>query len=265
MAKITRKSYKRKKIVTGFAIFGSVAVVSLGVVTWIISRNVVAQEEADLHVNTISDASMAITNLKIVDTENPSVETNDFSFAPPIDDDTGWVRWGIANQLDVFDDPERLSLTISGTIVNAQNLDKLTVKCNDVPPCLSLSSTIVNPDDENEKEKSACVKQYVIAPSFIYEETEITNIKTYERENTTYADFSFEFRFEWGYLFGGDEVNKIPGINPSLYYDSEDALRTLTENKDVESIRTALRGLLDDVYDTLNNVKINLTITATPN
>ena len=54
MSKITRQSYKRKKIVMGFALFGAIGLVSTGFAAWVLSGSTDKSSETSLSVGTVS-------------------------------------------------------------------------------------------------------------------------------------------------------------------------------------------------------------------
>ena len=65
MSKITRRSYKRKKIVMGVALFGAIALVSTGFAAWVLSASAQNQQQGNIKVGEVSDKSMAVQNVKI--------------------------------------------------------------------------------------------------------------------------------------------------------------------------------------------------------
>ena len=132
MSKITRRSYKRKKIVMGIALFGAIGLVSTGFAAWVLSASAQNQQQPNIKVGAVSDKSMAFEDVKIYGLDkNPShgvaaldteIETSNYSFNPRYDDASGRVRFG-GNE--GADEGERLSLTIRGKVTQAQNLGSL--------------------------------------------------------------------------------------------------------------------------------------------
>ena len=88
MSKITRRSYKRKKIIMGVVLFGAVGLVSTGFAAWVLSASATSDNSANLKVGTVSDNSMTFENVKVkgLDTTPGSatvgqmVETSNYSF-----------------------------------------------------------------------------------------------------------------------------------------------------------------------------------------
>ena len=55
MAKLTKKSYKRKRVLMGLALFMSIALVSTGFAAWVISSSVEKEGEGHVSAGTVSD------------------------------------------------------------------------------------------------------------------------------------------------------------------------------------------------------------------
>ena len=223
MSKITRRSYKRKKIVMGLALFGAIGLVSTGFAAWVLSSNANKDQDAGLKVGAVAESSMEIKNVAVkgVDTKRGSdtlgqeIETNVFSFNPKWDDNTGRVRYGAEGD----DCGERLSLTISGIVTEAQNLGSLTIGPKSVPDKVAQAETanyIVVP---------ACLKSTVT----LVENTDYT-VNT--NEGISVATFSYEVAFQWGSAFNG--------MNPAEFYDDSDAT-----NAEINEVLTAMHNLLD--------------------
>ena len=239
MSKITRRSYKRKKIVMGIAIFGAIALVSTGFAAWVLSSNANKDQNTGIKVGTVNDSSMTITNIKVegIDTKRSSptlgeiIETTDFSFNPKYDDNTGRVRYGAEGD----DCGERLSLTISGIVTEAQNLGSLTIGPKNVP------DKIIQARDDNYIVVPACLTDTVT----LVENTDYTiNVN----EGITTARFSFKIEFGWGSLFNN--------INPAEYYD--DFTEKQISTSEIKSTLNNMHSLLDglevaiDIYAHVN-------------
>ena len=237
MSKITRRSYKRKKIIMGAALFGAVGLVSTGFAAWVLSASATDNQSATLKVGEVSDKSMTFQNVKIygIDTEPGSttlgteIETSDFSFNPAYTDDTGRVRFGRGDANS--DVGERLSLIIRGEVTEAQNLGSMTIEPKTVPTALATAETA----------------GYIVVPDCLKSQQTVTyTVNTVAGVST--ATFSYTVAFEWGATFGG--------VNPSVYYDS--AAGSSVSIADVNTTLTALHTLLD-------TVEIEVTLTANPN
>ena len=226
MSKITRRSYKRKKIVMGIALFGAIGLVSTGFAAWVLSSNASKDQSTGMKVGVVAENSMTITNVKVkgIDTKRSSptlgeeIETTDFSFNPKWNDNTGRVRFGAEGD----DCGERLSLTITGTITEAQNLGSLTI------------GPKVVPDKVNQAKEA----NYITVPACLTSTVTLVENTDYQikvNEGITTADFTFKVEFGWGSLFNG--------MNPAEYYD--DMSETDVPTSQINSTLTAMHGLLD--------------------
>ena len=238
MSKITRRSYKRKKIIMGIALFGAIGLVSTGFAAWVLSASASNQQQPNIKVGAVSDKSMSFEDVKIygIDT-NPThtstlgteIETSNYSFNPKYDDATGRVRFG-GNE--GADDGERLALTIKGSVKQAQNLGSLKISFDEIPTEL----------------QQAVTDGYINLPACANEAQDVTYTLTGEAEKV--ASFSYSVAFTWGSAFGGE--------NPGEYYDQTSGLgHDATPAQIIETL-TAMHTLLD-------NVQFKVTIVAEPN
>ena len=86
MARLTKKSYKRKRIAIGLTLFASIALVSTGFAAWIVSSTANATGNGSVSMGQITDAALAIT-------VNNSENLGKFSFGPLANDDRGIVKY----------------------------------------------------------------------------------------------------------------------------------------------------------------------------
>ena len=244
MSKITRRSYKRKKIIMGIALFGAIGLVSTGFAAWVLSASASNSQEANLKVGAVSDKSMSFQNMKIYgmdtnpdsDTKGTEIELEasyaNFSFNPAYDDNAGRVRFGkgeITEEHPTADIGERLTLRIAGEVNEAQNMGTLQVKFDEIPDELT----------------SAVTKNYITLPACANALQDVTY--TLSGEGTQIASFSYSITFGWGSAFGG--------VNPSVYYD----------NAGINVPIATVKDTLDELHDLLDNVHITATFVAMPN
>ena len=238
MSKITRRTYKRKKILMGAALFGAVGLVSTGFAAWVLSASASNTQPANLKVGEVSDKSMSFENVKVygLDTtpDSPTlgteVETANFSFNPRYNDASGRVRFGASGVTEGrVDDGERLSLVVKGAVKEAQNMGSLKVSFDEIPANLA----------------SAVTKNYVVLPACASAPQNVTYTLTGETSKT--ASFEFAITFAWGSAFGG--------VNPADYYD--DAGSSIA----IEDVKTTL----EDLHTLLDNVQVKATFVAEPN
>lgn len=181
MAKLTRKSYKRKKMIAGVALFMSVALISTGFASFVISGQGKKDANGNVTVGTISDAGLEISFDGEVDTSNVAT----ISFEPKEGDNSGRVRAAATGPY------ENLEFTLSGTVANHTNLGTLTVKMSQVLGA-----------EETSGIKAAADANYITLP-------ECWDTSTVVPVNS--GAFSVTFKFGWGTKFGGK--------NPCEYYD----------------------------------------------
>ena len=243
MSKITRRSYKRKKIIMGAALFGAVGLVSTGFAAWVLSASATQAQGATLNVGTVDKKNMEFQNVKVYGLDTSSVATKDtevelvaptFSFNPRVDDTTGRVRFGRGAGSDIG---ERLSLTIRGEVTHAQNMGTLTIHAASYPAALDDAVT------------AGYIKEI---PSWLQDTpVEIpvgTSGNHYALSGTDdkTAAFQYTVAFEWGSAFGN--------TNPADFYETN--VETVSID-DVETTLTAMHTLLD-------TVAIEVTLTANP-
>ena len=239
MAKITKKSYKRKKIVAGAAIFLSIALVSTGFAAFVITSQATASVEPGGSVGkaTLNSIGLEITN---------SDEIESFRFEPLKDDIHGRVRYD-ERYPDAY---ENLSVTIKGKVTNANYLGKLTAEL--------VEMELIGDDYKADKTKTNIYKaanlandengiEYITVPECFYKTTDISNTLV---RNGNEATFEYTISFGWGSFF--------QYVNPGLYYDGikyngqplDDPETPL--NKTEDEILMEMAGLRNTIYGEQN-------------
>lgn len=105
MVKMTRKSYKRRKIILGVSLFSSVSFkYLLDFAAWVLASQAEAEKTGNITVGTVSDSSIKISNVQFKD------DNDSFIFEPKESDKTGRVR------SDKTGPYENLSVTVTGEI-----------------------------------------------------------------------------------------------------------------------------------------------------
>ena len=234
MSKITRRSYKRKKIIMGVALFGAIGLVSTGFAAWVLSASANAETPANLKVGAVSETNMTFRNLKVYgksadpDAADPTaeIETSIFSFNPEYNDNSGRVRFGKEDSSEVG---ERLSLVVRGEITQAQNLGQLKVGFDSIPANL----------------QTAVDSNYIVLPACATSQVDVTY--TLSGETVKTAAFEFEIKFQWGSAFGG--------VNPGVYYDTEGA------SVNIDTVKTTLTNM----HNLLDDIQVKATFVAIPN
>ncbi len=195
MAKITRKTYRRRRIVFGIAIFSSVGLTSTGVAVFALTTNASTSTPGNVDVGNLSDTPLSITLGFSEDSENS------FYFEPV----PGFNYIYPSGAYDV----ENLSVTIEGTVGSISRLDKLSVQ-------LESHQGITNAVNGEFVIAPSCYQQEVV----IYDKDTNVNINadtggdgifTNPNDPDTYI-FRYTISFEWGALF--------MGYNPAEYYEA---------------------------------------------
>lgn len=213
MAKITRKSYRRKRVVLGAVLLGGVALVSTGFAAWVLSANANETVSSNVKVGVISDTDMKI------ELSGASMNQN-ISFNAPSTDDSGRIRYG-SDTIEA----EKLTITVSGKITNATYLNRLTIKMDKIA---SITAAI-----------DANYIALVNEEGWYGEEIEILTTDGAD----SIKEFSYTLGFKWGSAFGG--------VNPSIYYD--DAGRTVSDaemKSQLVAFKRTICGLEPSVSDT---------------
>lgn len=264
MRKLTRRSYNRKLIVFGLAIFLAFGMISTGFAAWLISSAATENADAPVEVDTIVDKSFELT----IDQRPDKDWTGDkISFDAVKGDATGRVKHQPEADGDLG---EQLNLTLSGTVTNMAALGKqndAASAAGAVKVDITLPETIV----------AAINADYLTASYTVG--TDTTNIdlggKTGEQtitvwivptanaEDATKGDFAITLKFGWGEKFGK--------MNPSLYYDqetdpeAEGYISDATMKADLAAFRATLIGANAedaDVFTKEYKGTIKFTVTA---
>lgn len=234
MSKITRRSYKRKKIVMGLVLFGAIGLVSTGFAAWVLSASAQNQQNPNIKVGAVSDKSMSFDNVKIfgINDAGEEVETSNYSFNPRFLDGSGRVRFG---NNDGADEGERLTLTVKGEIKEAQNLGELKVSFDELPDKLN---------------QAVNVDHYIELPTWALDGQVISTTLKSEEGGSKIVSFECPITFTWGSAFGG--------VNPGDYYDQATGAG---HDATVEEIKTTLTAM----HELLDNVQFSVTFVANPN
>lgn len=213
MAKITRKSYRRKRVVLGAVLLGGVALVSTGFAAWVLSANATETLPSNVKVGVISDNEMKIK------LDGASMNQT-ISFNAPSTDTTGRIRYG-SDEIGA----ENLTITVSGEITNATYLNHLSIKMDTIAPITAAIEAnyiaLVNSDN--------------------WYGNEFTIPTTGEGSTKT---FSYTLGFKWGTAFGDR--------NPSIYYDEHEAGKLVTDanmKSQLAAFKRTICGLEPSVSD----------------
>ncbi len=124
MAKLTRKSYKRKKIAFAAVILGGVALVSSGFAAWVLSTNAKANASGGVTVGQVEKGNLKLTVTSKIGEADTALDQGHFDFDTRKDDNTGRVR--AKEGQTTF---ENLSITYAFTVMSPiENFSDLTIQ-----------------------------------------------------------------------------------------------------------------------------------------
>lgn len=233
MAKLTRKSYKRKKIAFGAAILGGIALVSSGFAAFVLSANANKDAEGAVNVGKVINGSVAMelyyqngSNYVLITDENKT-NTGAFSFDAPESD---VKKEGEVNRVyykKIGDTkPETLSLAYKCSIESkTDSLASLNVKMTTVT---SAGNDLNQAVTDGYVTLPSCLSNKGITATFTEgKETFTSDLGTGSNdniaikktapsgENTNYKwEIIYTVSFQWGARFAKK--------NPSLFFDSDD-------------------------------------------
>lgn len=205
MRKLTRRSYNRKLIVFGLAIFLAFGMISTGFAAWLISSAATEDAVAPVEVDKIVDESFELT-IDQLDDEGNWLDTADkISFDAKQDDTTGRVKF---QENGTGDAGEQLNLTLSGTVTNVAALGQKPESAgtaNEIKIEIALPETIKAAIEADYLDVKYTVGTGGSDVAFPADNT------IWVAPNAVDGTFSITLKFTWGSAFGG--------MNPSLYYD----------------------------------------------
>lgn len=239
MAKLTRKSYKRKKIAFAAVILGGVALVSSGFAAWVLSQDKTANGGGAFTVGKVEDGSleMEITS-ELLQKEmesnnvkdkwvpgNPSDGSDKFVFDSQFNDKEGRVKCKVGT-----DEYEQLSIRYTAKITSeTDSFDKLTINMD--------SNTWVDQHVTNEEIVAPeCYKKDLIIDGTgtdVDGSLRVSSTKDTSANKNVWT-ITATVSFKWG--------KKFDGLNPSVYYDKDytgtsgyDYVKPTKENGNTES------------------------------
>lgn len=251
MAKLTRKSYKRKKIAFAAVILGGVALVSSGFAAWVLSNTKDTKGKGKVNVGEIVDSSLTMkVEYKIKGAEAYTTIGEDkvggnYCFDAAKDDTSGRIKY-------LKGDGEQLSILYKVTITSKENVFN------------GLKVTF----EHNDNIDQAVDNGFIVAPEGFYETKKVGSETTYEGGKPfSVSDFTsnegkgsgeqkwswtttndIEVFFKWGNTFGG--------VNPGFYFDSEAGKATSFES---------MSSTMNALYTGLNQTDYKIVFAASVN
>ena len=206
MRKLTRRSYNRKLIIFGLAIFLAFGMISTGFAAWLISSAAEKNADAPVEVDKIVDESFELT-IDQLDAEGKwKADAGKISFDAKKDDTTGRIKHQPEADGDLG---EQLSLTLSGKVTNVaalgQNPESTSGDANEIKVEITLPETI----------KAAITANYLVAYYNVgASDTALpANNTIWVAPDASTGVFSITLKFAWGTAFKNE--------NPSVYFDTE--------------------------------------------
>ena len=207
MRKITRRSYNRKLIVLGLAIFLAFGMISTGFAAWLISSAATVDADAPVEVDKIVDESFELTIDQLDADGKWKADADKISFDAKPDDTTGRVKF---QENGTGDAGEQLELTLSGKVTNVAALGQqpgTTGDKNEIKIEIALPETI----------KAAITAKYLTVKYTVG--TGGSDV-AFPADNTIWVApdastgvFSITLKFAWGTAFKNE--------NPGVYFDTE--------------------------------------------
>lgn len=226
MRKLTRRSYNRKLIIFGLAIFLAFGMISTGFAAWLISSAATEDAEAPVEVDKIVDESFELTINEL--DENNDWDGDLISFDAKKDDTTGRVQFQANGEND---GGEQLELTLSGTVTNVAALGQQPGSTGDKN---EIKIEIALPDSL----KAAITAKYLTV-QYTVGTGSYVNIPDdntlWVAPNAVDGTFSITLKFGWG--------EKFNFKNPCEYYDLDETGKTVTDT-DMKDQLAAFRGML---------------------
>lgn len=264
MAKLTRKSYKRKKIAFAAVILGGVALVSSGFAAWVLSSNAKSDVQGGVAVGAVEKGSLKMEISLVGATGEDALNSGKFNFNTKATDTTGRVR---AAKDQKPEDSEKLSLSYKVTVKSPiDNFDKLdiTMTAKKGDAVIALDSAIKTDGNKYYVSAPDCSKKTItlqadglsssltLANDKITSETEGSLFKKTENlgEEDKTANVTYQYSWTTTYTVAfawGDLFNKQ---NPGEYYDSDVAKDII--DVEVETTLNAMHTALDGITYNLN-------------
>lgn len=236
MAKLTKKGFKRRKIIIGVSTLAAIGLVSTGFASWVVSQNASEETSGNVSIATITNQTVSFSK----PTFTNSLDTIKFDAAK--DDKTGYFMWDGTNS-------DNLSVSFSTTITNASNL--AGVKVSMYAYTLDSSKEVKNTSIE-----AAATANYIVLPTCY--STAGDTINTSSSSNFTTTDngssytFNYTASFAWGSAFGS--------LNPSVYLDNQITAGQLTLDAATQNLLTFYNTLSGTNHTSLSecNIETNL-------
>lgn len=267
MAKLTRKSYKRKKIAFAAVILGGVALVSSGFAAWVLSADAKGDATGGVTVGEVKDASLGMTITRQEynfgtskwDDKPDDLNGAKFCFEPRKDDVQGTPAVG-QSQNRVFNDGtnfEQLEIryVVVVSSMNEKAFKELKVQMEETTASKKID-TAVNTQKWVTAPKSYVGGGVTIASSDITTTQEVNKVQASSSDVTEGKKYTwtiiFSDSFGWGETF--------KGLNPGNYFDEDPAGKAV--DLKAEGEKTSVESILTNMHKTLDKATFKITFTA---
>ena len=257
--KLTRKSYRRKLILFGAAIFMSLALTATGFAAWILSNDARKEQSGSVEVGAVTETSVELSEITF-DKNEALQDINTFYFEPLANDVSGRVRYDNKNKPA----PEDLDININFSLNNYQIVGDLYVEFK-IPATIQAAIdagyiTLVGQYEKlgtevikvGEKDVTYQVYKYNIGNSISATGKTSDNIVSYTYTKTgdvEKIDVVMTLKFAWGEKFGATE--DAAGLNPGLYYDTHETGKTVefaTVKNELNTMKALMHGITPSDY-----------------
>lgn len=264
MAKLTRKSYKRKKIAFAAVILGGVALVSSGFAAWVLSADATGNATGGVTVGEVKDASLEMTitrqeyNFETSNWDNKPDDLNGakFCFEPKKNDVQGTPAIG-QTQNRVFNDGtnfEQMEIryVVAVSSMNEKAFKELKVQMEETTTDKKIDTAV------NTQKWVTAPKSYV-GGGVTIASTDITTTQEVNKVQASSSDIAGGKKYTWTIVFsdsfGWGETFK--GTNPGNYFDEDPAGKAVTLKGE-----NSVQSILTDMHNTLDKVTFKITFTA---
>lgn len=239
MATRTKKSGQRKAFAVGIAAFASVCLIATGFAAWVISAKAEKKETGNVDIGKVSSADVKIE----VDQEDKThtgvlTATNNFSFNPDKDDNSGRVRFDGTNA-------ENRELHLSGKVGPQRFVTSFKIRLDIAKQEIKDGKKEWVADEAaNARFKAAKDATYIGLPDCFGTDVELYGTSAYvedtspNKDNNAKATFNYDIAFTWGDKFGGQ--------NPGRYYDENETGKAVSDadvSKTLNEFYKALTGV----------------------
>lgn len=246
--KLTRKSYRRKLILFGAAIFMSLALTATGFAAWVLSNDAKKEQSGSVEVGAVTETSIELSDIKfdkVIPGNENSGDVKTFYFEPLATDNAGRVRYDSETGLS-----EDLNINIYFSITNYQIVGDFYVEFL-IPSTIQEAinqgyialkgETYQNLGEQEIDGVKYNVYKYNIGNAISANGSTSDGVVSYTYSNANdveVVNITMTLEFTWGTKFGATE--DAVGLNPGLYFDTHET------GKEVD---------FADVKDTLNTMK----------